>query len=46
MLALTATLNLILLIGALFVAVWRRSSRRGEPMPWIYYLYFFLDSRR
>ncbi len=41
MLALTATLNLLLLVGALFVAVWRRSSRLGEPMPWIYYLFFF-----
>ena len=41
MLALTTTLNLILLGGALFVAVWRRSSRLGEPMPWIYYLFFF-----
>jgi len=39
--ALTATLNLLLLIGVLFIAVWRRSSRLGEPMPWIYYLFFF-----
>ncbi len=39
--ALTATLSLLLLIGALFVAVWRRSSQLGEPVPWIYYLFFF-----
>jgi len=40
-LALRTTLSLLLLFGALFVAVWRRSSRLGEPMPWIYYLFFF-----
>ena len=41
MLALNSTLSLLVLFGALFVAVWRRSSRLGEPMPWIYYLFFF-----
>src|ERR1700688_5063058 len=41
MLALTATLSLLVLVGALFLAVWRRSSRLSEPMPWIYYLFFF-----
>jgi predicted membrane-bound spermidine synthase len=41
-LALNVTLLLLLPIGALlFVAVWRRSSRLGEPTPWIYYLFFF-----
>ncbi len=39
--ALSATLNLLLIVGVLFLAVWRRSSRLGEPMPWIYYLFFF-----
>ena len=39
--ALNATLTLLLPMAVLFVAVWRRSSRLGEPMPWIYYLFFF-----
>ncbi|MGA6970825.1 MAG: hypothetical protein WBY93_04290 [Candidatus Binatus sp.] len=37
----STTLNLLLLIAALFTAIWRRSSRLGEPMPLIYYLFFF-----
>jgi spermidine synthase len=39
--ALNAGLSLLFLIVALFIAVWRRSARLGEPMPWIYYLFFF-----
>ena len=39
--ALSLALCLLLIVGALFVAVWRRSSRLGEPMPWIFYLFFF-----
>jgi spermidine synthase len=39
--ALNAILILLLLLAGLFVAVQRRSSRLGEPMPWIYYLFFF-----
>ncbi|MGD0119073.1 MAG: spermidine synthase, partial [Candidatus Binatus sp.] len=37
----STTLNLLLLVAALFTAIWRRSSRLGEPMPFIYYLFFF-----
>jgi spermidine synthase len=39
--ALYATLTLLFLIAVLFVIVWRRSARLGEPMPWIFYLFFF-----
>ena len=39
--AVNAILVLLLLLGGLSVVVRRRSSRLGEPMPWIYYLFFF-----
>jgi spermidine synthase len=39
--ALSATVSLFFLIAGLFIAVRRRSSRLGESMPWIYYLFFF-----
>jgi spermidine synthase len=39
--ALNAILILLFLLAGLFVAVRRRSSRLGEPVPWIYYLFFF-----
>ena len=38
---LSIALSLILLAGALAIAVRRRTSTLGERLPWIYYLFFF-----
>ena len=38
---LSIALSLILLAGALAIAVRRRTSSLGERLPWIYYLFFF-----
>jgi predicted membrane-bound spermidine synthase len=38
---LSIALSLLLLAGALAIAVRRRTSSLGERLPWIYYLFFF-----
>lgn len=39
--ALIGVLMLLLAAGGLFLLVQRRSAKLGEPMPWIYCLFFF-----